>query len=258
MPAAEPRRFLKHASAGNLPRLNAEAEGLRTLGIANAVRLPHVFNCGLVDGQAQLEVEYLELRPLDKASGALLGVQLAALHRHSARQFGFATDNFIGDSPQHNGWHHEWPLFFAQRRLQPQLEWAAHRGMEKALVDRGYTLAEQLAAFFLDHSPHPSLLHGDLWGGNAGALPDGTPVIFDPAVYYGDRETDLAMSELFGGFPESFYAAYRNAWPLNDGHETRKVLYNLYHVLNHFNVFGAAYLGQARRMIDRLRAEIRG
>ena len=104
----------------------------------------------------------------------------------------------------------------------------------------------------------PSLLHGDLWGGNWAADESGRPVVFDPAVYFGDRETDIAMSELFGGFPESFYAAYRAAWPLSSGFETRKTLYNLYHVLNHLNLFGAGYLRQAERMIDQLLAELRG
>jgi fructosamine-3-kinase len=130
--------------------------------------------------------------------------------------------------------------------------------MARQLVSRGEALTERLAAFFVDYRPQPSLLHGDLWGGNAGALPDGTPVIFDPAVYCGDREADLAMSELFGGFPESFYAAYRTAWPLDSGYETRKGLYNLYHVLNPYNLFGAGSLNQARRMIDRLLAELCG
>jgi fructosamine-3-kinase len=129
--------------------------------------------------------------------------------------------------------------------------------MERALRDKGERLTEHLGGFFLDYRPAPCLLHGDLWSGNAGMLPDGTPVVFDPAVHRGDREADLAMSELFGGFPEAFYAAYRAAWPLDPGYETRKTLYNLYHVLNHFNMFGAGYLGQARRMIQKLAAELR-
>jgi protein-ribulosamine 3-kinase len=110
---------------------------------------------------------------------------------------------------------------------------------------------------FLDYRPLPSLLHGDLWSGNAGALADGTPVVFDPACYRGDRETDIAMAELFGGFPTSFFAAYRETWPLDRDHERRKPLYKLYHILNHYNLFGEAYLGQARRMIERLLAELR-
>jgi fructosamine-3-kinase len=151
-----------------------------------------------------------------------------------------------------------WPRFFAERRLRPQLALARSSGADRITLQDGEELCEKLAAFFLDGHPLPSLLHGDLWGGNAGMLPDGTPVVFDPACYYGDRETDIAMSELFGGFPESFYAAYREAWPLDSGYEARKTLYNLYHILNHFNIFGAGYLGQAKRMIARLLAELRG
>jgi fructosamine-3-kinase len=262
MTGAPSRPFVKTGAAGDLPRLAAEAAGLEALRAAGAMRVPEVYACGIVDGQARLETEYLDLRGLDRASGALLGRQLAELHRHAGTRFGFSADNWIGGSPQQNGWRDEWPRFFAERRLRPQLQWAVGNGMERKLAEQGESLAERLAAFFVDYHPAPSLLHGDLWGGNASALRSGaeagTPVIFDPAVYYGDREADVAMSELFGGFPESFYAAYRAAWPLDPGYETRKTLYNLYHVLNHFNLFGAGYLGQARRMIGRLLADLSG
>jgi fructosamine-3-kinase len=256
---AEPASpFIKTGSAVDLPRFAAEANGLAALRAARAVRVPEVYACGLVDGQARLDIEFLDLRGLDRASGALLGRQLAELHRHRGERFGFDQDNYIGGSPQANGWRDQWPRFFAELRLRPQLQWARSKGMDRKLVEQGESLAERLAAFFVDYQPQPSLLHGDLWGGNASALPDGTPVVFDPAVYYGDRETDIAMSELFGGFPDSFYAGYRAAWPLDSGYETRKTLYNLYHVLNHFNLFGAGYLNQAQRMIGRLLAELRG
>jgi fructosamine-3-kinase len=252
-----PPNFIKSAAASDLPRLMAEQSGLAALRATGAIRVPMVHACGLADGRAVLETEFLDLRGLDRASGARLGCQLAELHRHVGPRFGFAEDNWIGGSPQRNGWHDEWPHFFAHRRLRPQLEWARGNGMDKKLADEGESLAEQLAGFFTGYRPQPSLLHGDLWSGNASALPDGTPVIFDPAVYYGDRETDLAMSELFGGFPDSCYAAYRAAWPLDAGYETRKTLYNLYHILNHFNLFGGGYLNQARRMTSRLLAELR-
>ena len=123
-------------------------------------------------------------------------------------------------------------------------------------LKKGENLADKLPALFLDYRPQASLLHGDLWHGNA-ALCGEAPAVFDPAVYHGDRETDLAMTELFGGFPEAFYAAYREAWPLSEGYETRKTLYNLYHVLNHLNLFGSGYRGQAERMIERLLAELK-
>lgn len=249
--------FTKSAAAAALPMFEAEAAGLAALRAAGAVRVPEVISCGLVVGRARIELEHLDLRGLDRASGALLGEQLADLHRHTGERFGFHADNYIGGSPQENGWRDNWALFYGERRLRPQLRRALDNGMDRQLVREGESVAERVSAFFLDYRPPPSLLHGDLWGGNASALPDGTPVIFDPAVYYGDREADVAMSELFGGFPESFYAAYRAAWPLDSGYETRKTLYNLYHVLNHFNLFGAGYLGQARRMIGQLLAELR-
>jgi protein-ribulosamine 3-kinase len=151
-----------------------------------------------------------------------------------------------------------WPRFFAERRLRPQLALAAQHGMDRSLLGLGDTLVDRIGGFFCSYQPQPSLLHGDLWSGNAAALPDGVAVIYDPAVYRGDREADLAMAELFGGFPDTFYAAYREAWPLDAGYETRKNLYNLYHILNHFNLFGAAYLGQTKRMIARLLAELKG
>jgi fructosamine-3-kinase len=250
--------FVKTAPKAELARFETEAAGLKALRAAGCVRVPEVIRCALVGSDVVIELERLELCGLNRVSGALLGRQLADLHRHVGECYGWPEDNWIGDSPQLNGLRAEWTRFYAERRLVPQLKWATTNGMDRVHVDRGISLADRVGGFFVDYHPQPSLLHGDLWSGNASALPDGTPVIFDPAVYYGDREADLAMSELFGGFPESFYAAYRTAWPLDSGYETRKTLYNLYHVLNHFNLFGAGYLNQATRMIDRLLAELRG
>lgn len=251
--------FRKTVPVAERARLDAETDGLAALAATGKVRVPAIVGAGGTARDAWLELEYLELAPLDRAAGARLGEQLAALHRHgdAADTYGWPRDNFIGATPQSNQSHRTWAGFFADERLRPQLVLAGGNGLPRELRDRGEKLAERVAAFFVDYRPAPSLLHGDLWAGNAGQLTDGTPVIFDPAVHRGDREADLAMSELFGGFPESFYAAYRLAWPLDPGYETRKTLYNLYHVLNHYNLFGASYLGQARRMIDRLLAELR-
>lgn len=260
------RRFRKTGDAAQLPMFEAEIDGLAALRAAGCVRVPEVFGAGeMAHGQAWIELEYLELEPLGRAGGARLGEQLAELHRHTGLEagaaYGWPRDNFIGATPQSNRSQRNWAGFFAAERLRPQLALAGKNGMERTLRDQGERLADNLGGFFLDYRPAPSLLHGDLWSGNAGQLANGkeagTPVIFDPAVHRGDREADLAMAELFGGFPESFYAAYRAAWPLDAGYETRKTLYNLYHVLNHFNLFGAGYLNQARRMIERLAAELR-
>jgi fructosamine-3-kinase len=147
--------------------------------------------------------------------------------------------------------------FYVQHRLRFQLELAAQSGFTGRLTERGALLCERVAGLFDGYHPVPSLLHGDLWGGNWAADASGHPVIFDPAVYYGDREADIAMTRLFGGFGASFYAAYDAAWPLAPGAEERRTLYNLYHVLNHLNLFGGGYLGQAQAMIDLLLAAAR-
>jgi fructosamine-3-kinase len=235
----------------------AEAAGLQALAATGTVRTPAIVVGGASDSTAFLVLEALDLVPLDRESGARLGEALARMHRITGDSYGWPGDNFIGATPQLNAAHPSWAHFFGDRRLRPQLQRALANGMDKALVNKGIGIIERLGGIFLEYRPQPSLLHGDLWSGNAGALADGTPALFDPACYRGDRETDIAMAELFGGFPTSFFAAYRAAWPLDSDYERRKPLYNLYHVLNHYNLFGGAYLGQAQRMIERLLAEMR-
>jgi len=181
----------------------------------------------------------------------LLGKQLAKQHRFCAEQFGWSRDNTIGSTPQHNSWSDDWVSFFAERRLGFQLELAAQNGFAGDLQSQGRQLIDNLGYFFSDYWPEASLLHGDLWGGNW-ASSNGRPVIFDPAVYYGDRESDIAMTRLFGGFGREFYAAYEEAWPTTSGSEKRTRLYQLYHVLNHLNLFGASYLGRAQDVIRNL------
>ena len=250
--------FVKTGGIGAAPMFAAEAAGLHALAAAAVVRTPTPVACGQTAGEAFLVLEALDLAALDRDGGALLGTALARLHRNTGDVFGWTGDNFIGRTPQVNAPHPSWPHFFGEHRLRPQFQLALQNGMDKALVAKGSAIIELLGGLFIDYRPVPSLLHGDLWGGNAGQLvAGGEPVIFDPACYRGDRETDIAMSELFGGFPTSFHAAYRAAWPLDSDYERRKPLYNLYHILNHYNLFGAAYLGQAQRMIDRLLADLK-
>jgi fructosamine-3-kinase len=257
--SGEQRYFVKFNAAAAQAMFDAEADGLRALADTRAVRVPQLIAAGCNGEVAFLVLEFFDLQALDRHAGSACGRALAELHRNTGDRFGWRRDNFIGATPQSNLPEDDhWPRFFAAHRLRPQLALAAGHGMAAKWLDWGEYVAEHLGGFFIDYRPPPSLLHGDLWSGNAGSLADGTPVIFDPAVYRGDREADLAMAELFGGFPEAFYAAYREAWPLDPGYETRKTLYNLYHVLNHFNLFGASYLGQAQRMIERLRAELKG
>ena len=249
--------FVKTNAIAAAPMFAAEARGLQALSAAGVVRTPTFVTRGSTDTQAFLVLEYLDLAPLDQQGGARLGAALAQLHRASGESFGWPEDNFIGATLQRNPPHASWPHFFGDRRLRPQLELALKNGMDRTLVAKGEAVIERCGGLFIDYRPAPSLLHGDLWSGNAAQCRDGTPVIFDPACYYGDRETDIAMAELFGGFPASFHAAYRTAWPLDSGYETRKALYNLYHILNHFNLFGSAYVGQAQRMIGGLLAGLK-
>ena len=249
--------FVKTNEIEAAPMFEAEAEGLQALSAAGVVRTPTFITRGQTASESFLVLEYLDLATLDQASGARLGVALAQLHRVTGDSFGWAADNFIGSTPQRNTPHPGWPHFFGEHRLRPQLQLALENGMDKTLVAKGLAVIQRSGGMFIDYRPVASLLHGDLWSGNAAQSGDGEPVIFDPACYYGDRETDIAMAELFGGFPASFHVAYRTAWPLDSGYETRKPLYNLYHILNHFNLFGNAYLGQAQRMIERLLAELK-
>jgi protein-ribulosamine 3-kinase len=244
--------FVKLASQTLLPMLEAEAAGLRELGQAHAVRVPKVLAIGRGAEHAILALEWIESGASDRTSEHKLGERLAAQHRVTARQFGWDRDNTIGSTPQINGWMDEWPRFFRERRLRPQLELAVRNGHGHVLASSGERLLDSVESILADHHPRPSLLHGDLWGGNWLADSRGEPVIFDPAVYYGDREADLAMTRLFGGFGRAFQEAYEASMPLTPGFEKRFELYNLYHVLNHANLFGAGYVRQARVMMDRL------
>ncbi len=230
----------------------AEAEGLRELAAAEAFRVPAVIAHGVCAGRSFLVLEYLELSA--RGDERLLGRQLAGLHRKQWAQYGWWRDNTIGSTPQINTPEDDWITFWREHRLGFQLRLAVRNGHGGAWVGRGERLLDGLPAL-IGHRPPASLLHGDLWSGNYAFTPSGEGVIFDPAVYYGDREADLAMTELFGGFGADFYAAYRDHYPLDDGYRVRKTLYNLYHILNHLNLFGG-YRGQAERMIGQLLAEI--
>jgi fructosamine-3-kinase len=246
--------FVKVAPARNIEMLAAEAAGLEELRRANAVRVPRVLGFGTSAGRAWLALEWLQAGAASRTTDAVLGEQLAKQHRTTQPSFGWSRDNTIGSTPQLNAESPDWITFYRDLRLRYQLDLAAQNGFDGLLQERGATLLECLPDFFRTHKPTPSLLHGDLWGGNRLADEHGRPVIFDPAVYYGDREADLAMTRLFGGYGRDFYAAYEAAWPLDPGHSSRTDLYNLYHVLNHLNLFGTGYLGQATAMINRLLA----
>ncbi len=230
--------FVKLNEAQFADAFAAEADGLSALRAAGCTA-PEPLAHGTNDEGAYLLMEFLELR--SRGDFAALGRMLAGMHRLQASSFGWRRDNYIGSTPQQNGACKSWAQFWRERRLAPQIALANRNGHA---LDAG-----NVCDLLEGHQPEPSLLHGDLWGGNAAFLPNGAPVLFDPAVYYGDREADLAMTELFGGFPPEFYSAY-GALPA--GYETRKHLYNLYHLLNHLNLFGGGYLGQVKATLGLL------
>jgi fructosamine-3-kinase len=248
----EARYFVKIADAAHAEMLSAEVEALRAIAQTATLRVPQVYASGQAQDGPFVALEWLDI--VDGGRDAALGRALAQLHAHVAPQFGWHRDNTIGTTRQRNDWSSDWTAFFRDLRVAPQLELAARNGFAGKLERNGRRLLDAVPALLRDHRPAASLLHGDLWAGNAGRLADGTPVVFDPATYYGDREADLAMTELFGGFSADFYAAYREAAPLPPGYELRSRLYNCYHVLNHLNLFGEAYLARSQALVGELAA----
>jgi len=244
--------FLKVAPAQRRVMLEAERAGLEELRRADALRVPGVLGSGATQAQVWLALEWIPFGPRTPAAERALGERLALQHRRQAVAFGWERHNTIGSTPQCNDWSADWVAFYRDQRLRYQFELAAANGGGSELQRRGERLLDRLEDFFATYRPVPSLLHGDLWGGNWAADGNGMPVVFDPALYYGDREADLAMTRLFGGFGAQFYAAYDATWALDAGAPTRTGLYNLYHVLNHFNLFGGGYLAQAYAILHEL------
>lgn len=241
--------FVKLNEAVQVTMFEAEALGLREMHQTQTIRVPQPICWGTAGSSSYLALEWIELGRGDALAWQRMGQQLAALHRvTSLHGFGWHRNNTIGSTPQLNPWTASWTEFFTRHRIEYQLQLARRRGghfpQEQALL----AVIPQLLA----HQPEPALVHGDLWSGNAACSQAGEPVVLDPAVYYGDREVDLAMTELFGGFPAAFYDGYNQVYPLAPEYQQRKTLYNLYHILNHFNLFGGSYLAQANRMIDQL------
>lgn len=245
--------FLKTLPAADASILEAECDGLGALAATGAIRTPAVLASGATEREAWLALEWLDLRRLSGTIERELGRALAVLHRTTSDRHGWHRDNFIGRTPQPNAPHADWAAFFRDARLGFQLHRAADAGYGGRLQKRGQALLDAVPRFFETYRPAPSLLHGDLWAGNAAAVGE-APVVFDPAVYFGDRETDLAMTRLFGGYGPAFYSAYDDEFPLDAGYARREPLYQLYHVLNHLNLFGSGYLGRAETLIDRLLA----
>lgn len=229
-----------------------EARGLQLLAATDAIRVPQVL-------AVNTQPAFILLEWIDSAGHSSgwdqerLGHQLAALHKSVTPQaYGLDHDNYIGSSPQINDWLPDWVAFFRENRLQPQIILTGELGyLSGEHLQKLSRICDHLDHWIDERSVRPSLLHGDLWTGNVLCGPAGQPVLIDPAVYYGDREAELAFTELFGGFTYRFYQAYNESWPLNPGYPERRDLYNLYHLLNHLNIFGPEYLRQVLIIIDR-------
>lgn len=246
-PAADRIYFIKLNQAERLSMFEAEAEGLSQISQTQTIRVPVPICSGIYENYAYLVLEYWPIVSLTDRTRHELGRKLAELHLFSgSTAFGWSQDNTIGSTPQPNPWTTNWAEFWQVSRIGYQLNLATQKGGSFQYGDR---LLAHIPEILQSHSPKPSLVHGDLWGGNAGALSTGEPVIFDPAVYWGDREVDLAMTELFGGFGPAFYKGYESIYPIAPGFAKRKTLYNLYHILNHYNLFGGSYGSQADRMM---------
>lgn len=243
---SDARFFVKLKPVNEIDLLSAEADGLAALAATRTVRVPAVQSHGSDGSIAWLAIEWLDLKSPTPQSDADLGAGLAALHRLEQPQFGWHRDNRIGLSSQPNRQSDNWIEFLIDQRIGHQLTLA--RGISSDLDRAGETLLDALPDLFAGHEPTPSLLHGDLWGGNRARV-GATAVMFDPAVYCGDREADLAMTTLFGRFHPEFYSAYESIAPLPGGARQRSEVYRLYHVLNHLNMFGGGYLAQALQTI---------
>lgn len=250
--------FVKTNQTGQQAMFAAEAQGLQEISSSETITVPESICYGDDGVQSYHVLEYLDMA--GQANQKILGEQLAAMHRVTAKQFGWEIHNTIGDTPQQNDWMESWVDFWREQRLGFQLKLAAKNGYGGELQTLGEKVLLEMPKLFPEHfnarKIKASMLHGDLWGGNVAGLKDGTPVIFDPAFYYGDREADLAMTYVFGGFDADFYASYQNAFPLDDGFAVRKNFYNIYHIINHLNMFGGGYHGQAVNMLKQVLGNI--
>lgn len=244
--------FVKLNQASQIAMFQAEYLGLTQMYDTQTITIPKPICWGVAGNSCYLVLEWLDLAKgnYHHSSWLEMGRQLAQMHAlGKADRYGWLMNNTIGSTPQINTWKDNWADFFAEQRIAYQLQLAQKKGGNFSHIDR---VVEVVRAKLAERQPEASLVHGDLWSGNADITADGQPTIFDPATYYGDREVDIAMTELFGGFPDAFYQGYNQQWQLDAAYSQRKSIYNLYHILNHFNLFGGSYGFQAQQMINRL------
>ncbi|PSD40386.1 fructosamine kinase family protein, partial [Vibrio sp. V02_P2A34T13] len=246
----EQRYFVKVNTRDFLAKFEIEGENLRSLRETSTVQVPELVMIGTSKNHAFIVLNYLPTKPLDNATNSYeFGVQLAKLHQWGEqKEYGFDADNYIGSTLQPNPWDKKWGRFFAEQRIGWQLQLLREKGIELFNIGE---LVDVVQSRLANHSPRPSLLHGDLWHGNVANSVFG-PICYDPACYWGDRECDIAMTELFEGFQPEFYQGYESILPLSLDYVERKNIYNLYHVLNHYNQFGGHYLVEAESLIKKI------
>jgi fructosamine-3-kinase len=240
--------FVKTSTRELLPQFDAEAISLKRLYETQTIRVPKCYLTGTSHAHSFIVLDYLPLSQLTDPSASFdLGVQLAKLHSvGEQKEYGFDSDNYIADTLQPNQWNKKWARFFSEQRIGWQLQLLSEKGLNLGDID---SLVEFVYQKLIHHQPRPSLLHGNLWFGNVGHTVDGV-VTFDPACYWGDAECDLALTELFGGFEPEFYQGYESVLPLMNEYQYRKHIYNLYHLLNHCNLFGGHYINDAANAIS--------
>ncbi len=239
--------FVKVAPLAALERLECESADLKLLTSESLFLIPDCICTGSNLEFSFNVIEWLDLE--DSGDWSRMGRDLAQLHlKNEQGMFGHERDNYIGATLQPNRWHKKWDMFFAEERIGWQLQLLEEKGFHFIRMER---FIDKVKTLLHSHTVEPALVHGDLWRGNMG-FAGGLPCIFDPACYYGDRETDIAMTRLFGALPVEFYTAYEEVYPLPHDYESREPLYQLYHVLNHANTFAGHYLTEARDLIERI------
>lgn len=243
--------FIKLNKKECLANFQAEAYSLKKLHALNIIPCPKVTGIGTSLDKSFLILDYIAFSKAKPRLWYQLGQQLAQIHYETQHgQFGWPHDNFIGQTIQPNNWSSNWRTFFANQRIAWQLQLLSEKSILLGDIEH---IAQTCHDALLHHKVEPCLVHGDLWQGNTGFTAE-VAMVFDPACYYGDREVDIAMTELFGSFPSEFYRGYQAEYPLNSGYEKRKIIYNFYHILNHANLFGGIYIEQAKATLSRIMA----
>ncbi|MHB1687950.1 MAG: fructosamine kinase family protein [Ignavibacteriaceae bacterium] len=243
--------FLKINTSSPPDMFLKEANGLKELKIAGAIKIPEV----IVFNSSFILIDFISSSPRSKNLFEDFGIKFAKLHKYFGKNFGFYEDNYIGSTPQKNiagaDEKNDWIKFYFNKRILYQYQLAEKNGFATAELTKGiFKIGNKAGQILSGVNEKPSLLHGDLWSGNFIVDEKGEACLIDPAVYYGNREADLAMTKLFGGFSPAFYSAYNEFFPLQAGYEYRENIYKLYHVLNHLNLFGGDYYSQAMSLIN--------